>query len=337
MHFIDLPFDILERILCCLDVRDVLVCSSVCKLLQQTINESLPLRYAIALAERGMTDGTDSFASLAERLENLERYELAWRELRWQETLRFDLPAPSRYVYQEDGYLLIVDPAMCTVKVVRLPSPLRGVPQAEHNWSAPPAFLEGDGTVLIDVRLDLVVFLNHQNTAGATGTGVQARTLSTGEIHPLADARATCFIPRSPDSLNQVHRHSDQSMCLRGRHILWGDSAQGRIGYNHINCPRLFDWTNGRDVTPRLNGSVTCALTFLHDGRVIAIVFNATSAAYELWLADPERPGSEGRASVTHMLAALVPPALESARRAVCIRRQSRPAECEVRAVLLRP
>ncbi|VDB88692.1 unnamed protein product [Peniophora sp. CBMAI 1063] len=89
-------------------------------------------------------------------------------------------------------------------------------------------------------------------------------------------------------------------MSLRGRHILWGDSARGRIGNNnYITCPRLYDWANGRDVTPRLDGSVTCALTFLEGGRVISIVFAAGS--YELWISDLESPDSEGRASVTHI------------------------------------
>lgn len=159
MPFLSLPFDIHEKFLCCMGVRDVLVCSRVCKTLRNVVGTSLPLRYTIALAARGMCDGTNTSVSLAERLEKLERYELAWRELAWKESLRFELPALCRHVYQADGYLLIVNSEATSVRVARLPSPLRGAPYVEYNWSAPLGLLERRGTVLMDPSQDLVAFV----------------------------------------------------------------------------------------------------------------------------------------------------------------------------------
>lgn len=161
---LSLPYDILEKLLLSVDFCTVLVCSRVCKSLQNVVATSLPIRYAIALAARGMRDGSNRSISLAERLEMLERYELAWRELAWKESLRIELPDPCRHVYQADGYLLFIEPVHSAVRAIRLPSPLRGVSYAEYKWAAPVGFLQGHvGTVLMDPRHDLVAFLKPEN------------------------------------------------------------------------------------------------------------------------------------------------------------------------------
>ena len=161
MNLVNIPFDVLENILCNVDARTVLACNRTCKHLRHTVAASLTLQYIIALAARGLRDGPNKSLGLSEKLEKLNQYELAWRRLSWKESLRFELPsnAGSRHVYQADGYLMIVHPPDSRAQVIRLPSPLRGVSREDYSWLAPEDFYEWEGFALMDPHHDLVAFL----------------------------------------------------------------------------------------------------------------------------------------------------------------------------------
>ncbi|KZV63527.1 hypothetical protein PENSPDRAFT_757906 [Peniophora sp. CONT] len=303
MPLLSLPYDILEKLLCCLNARDVLVCGRVCKFLHDVITTSLPIRYTIALAACGMRDGLNHFENLAERVEKLERYELAWRELAWKESLRIELPIPCRHVYLADGYLLSIDSATSSVKLIRLPSPLRGSTYQEYNWDSPSEFLQGDGTVLMDPGHDLVAFL--KPSVDSKNIIFHARTF-TGEAHPLAGNSAMLSISRSPEA-QRVERDSDKWTTLKGRYLI-GDNDARHVFENgvRIGCPRIYDWTEGRDITPHLDSNVLCSMTFLDETH--ALCFVETKESVELWTADLERLDPEGRAVVTHIFQFSFPP-----------------------------
>ncbi|KZV67717.1 hypothetical protein PENSPDRAFT_754692 [Peniophora sp. CONT] len=297
MPLLSLPYDILEKLLCCLNARDVLVCGRVCKSIHDVVTTSLPVRYKIALAARGMRDGRDRSASLVEKIEKLERYELAWRELAWKESLRLELPVPCRHVYKADGYFLIVNPAAQSVSVIRLPSPLRGVSYQEYNWDAPLGFFRGEGTVLMDLGNDLVTFL--KPAVNSLDIVVDARSLSTGEIHPFAGDSTKFSISRSLGA-QQLRRDSDKWTTLRGRYIICGGDMPHVLADGvRIDCPKIHNWTTGHDVTPLLIDQVLYALTFLDDTHALCLV--AIDQSIELWIADLEYLDMEGRAVVTHI------------------------------------
>ena len=164
MPLLSLPFDVHEEILRCLDIRDILVCCRVCKLFRDVVAVSLPTRFAIALMKHGMRDGLNRSETLAKKLDMLEQYRIAWDNLAWKEAFHVKLPLPCHHVYHDDGYILVVSSETSAVRVMRIPSPLRGVSHVEYTWSAPLGFTEGDGTVVMDSRHDLVVFLKPNNT-----------------------------------------------------------------------------------------------------------------------------------------------------------------------------
>ncbi|KZV63522.1 hypothetical protein PENSPDRAFT_757902 [Peniophora sp. CONT] len=296
MPLLFLPFDILEKILCCFDARGVLVCGRVCKSLHDVVTTSLPIRYTIALAARGMRDGSNHSASIAERLDMLEKYELAWRELAWKESLRFELPDPCRHVYMDDGFLLMID-QRGHLKAARLPSPLRGVTFEEYKWNVPPGFFERPFTVLMDPHRDLVAFLRATDVPGSIT--LDARSLSTGELHPLSPPSETIHFQRSV--WDPLEEDSNASMCLWGRFLVM--KCDVVVSGVRECCPRIYDWSQGgHDVTPIRSNALVDALTFLDDTHALLLVSHRSSSDHqssELLVADLQIIDAEGRATVT--------------------------------------
>ncbi|KAH9943581.1 hypothetical protein B0H21DRAFT_779706 [Amylocystis lapponica] len=88
-----LPVEIVITILKWLDCREILLCSSVCKTLRETVKESLELQYQIELAADGMVDGPPGLMTTADRLELLLDRRRRWRMLDW--TRRVMVPIPG--------------------------------------------------------------------------------------------------------------------------------------------------------------------------------------------------------------------------------------------------
>ena len=128
MLLLDLPSDILELICGELDAYSAVSCAQACKVLHHIVATSLPVRYTIALAIRGMRAGRNESISMAERLEMLKRYEEAWFRGGREETFRITLPEPvplinhgNLHIQHADGYLLTWLADTGDVHVVRLP------------------------------------------------------------------------------------------------------------------------------------------------------------------------------------------------------------------------
>lgn len=261
MLLVDLPFDILESVLSNLDAYSAVACGLVCRLLHRVITSSLPIQYNIELAMRGMRAGNNESISLAERLEKLERYEVAWREGSWKESFRIDLRVPMRpnHICCADGHLVTWDPENGQVHVVRLPSPLRGISLAEYRWEFALAGVDRRYTrVMLDKRSNIIMFVRVTREVIDMRTTVRSDAHRLGTVYCLTcDARIVLYpfelssgrvpkpatvLPPTTVELREIRTLLGQP-CLRNEFLLLrlNDSKlrQGFAVYNWVTQRRL--------------------------------------------------------------------------------------------------
>ncbi|KZV73506.1 hypothetical protein PENSPDRAFT_682797 [Peniophora sp. CONT] len=186
MLLTDLPFDVLEALCGILDARSAIACGRVCRKLHGIISSSLRVRYNISLAARGMVDGPNKSADLAERLRNLERYEHALLRSSWVELFSIKISMDTKNVCECQGYLLVFFPQTCQVHVWRLPSPLRGVELKAYQWKAADVVPTGPNnhgrlSIVMDPANDLVLFV--QKTGSISEYQVHPYSLTSGGVH----------------------------------------------------------------------------------------------------------------------------------------------------------
>ncbi|KAH9897065.1 hypothetical protein C8Q73DRAFT_440709 [Cubamyces lactineus] len=78
LHLLDLPEELLVRILGVVDFRWIATCSKVCHRFAQLIGETTELRYRLELALAGMIDGPPSAIPKRDRMAALRAYRMAW-------------------------------------------------------------------------------------------------------------------------------------------------------------------------------------------------------------------------------------------------------------------
>jgi hypothetical protein len=136
-----------------------------CRVFRDIVSRTPPLRYALALAERGLCDGPPSPVTVVNRLELVEAYEEAWRTFSWSKHLTLELPFPHEAPYVTGGTLVQpiyeIGGILRSFVVQSIPSPLRGVP--ERRWQ-----IDFDFVVVcfvIDATQDLLVVVPSHDTA----------------------------------------------------------------------------------------------------------------------------------------------------------------------------
>ncbi|KAI0336732.1 hypothetical protein GY45DRAFT_1365691 [Cubamyces sp. BRFM 1775] len=78
LHLLELPEELLVRILGIIDLSWIVTCSKVCRRFVQVIGETTELRYRLELALAGMVDGPPSAIPKRDRLTALQAYRKAW-------------------------------------------------------------------------------------------------------------------------------------------------------------------------------------------------------------------------------------------------------------------
>ncbi|KAI0061442.1 hypothetical protein BV25DRAFT_1916815 [Artomyces pyxidatus] len=237
-----LPAELIVLILCKLDYITLLMCTQAsqvltvcitfliffeqtCHKLRSVVQDNLVLLYEIALPGCGLRQGRrdhgEPGCTLAERLESLDRYEAAWRELRW--TGQSILPEFEAHLAPEvvsgstvacqnseiegpDGPMYIVH---------RLPSSLRGA--SGRIWSFFRDGFDFDFSAM-DEGQDLAILHGH-NTVGPLVFRFLFLSLSSGDLHPLACASGSIPLSDSREPRNKI------SIC--------GDRVLGIIRRDH--------------------------------------------------------------------------------------------------------
>ncbi|KAI0063666.1 hypothetical protein BV25DRAFT_1915142 [Artomyces pyxidatus] len=172
-----------------------------------TIDTSVSLQHKLQLEACGMQDNPRGGPNLAERLERLKAYDVAWRNLDW--TGHDNYPSFSGsftpIAVSQDVVAFPVDNPQVVFK--QFPSQLRGIEGQE--WSIP---LKDVIDIGVDASQDLVVFVT-QSLSDVRWCHILLRSLATGEAHPLA--------------------------CAQDRIIKLGYARQGVDIYGDFLCVRL--------------------------------------------------------------------------------------------------
>ncbi|KAI0049445.1 hypothetical protein FA95DRAFT_1556928 [Auriscalpium vulgare] len=178
-----LPVEITVKIFEILDFQDILRCAAVCRHFKDIIEASTLLQYNVALAANGSQDGPACDMTTIERMQRLQTYSAAWRELKYTHrtevtlgtwgnvygaTIRNGVLAWSR----DDGLLLFT----------QLPSRSRRI--ARRDWSQPVGFYARE--CAIDPSQDVLVLVGTPNIDDVHPWFMQFRSLTSGESHPLA-------------------------------------------------------------------------------------------------------------------------------------------------------
>ncbi|KAI0059704.1 hypothetical protein BV25DRAFT_1828684 [Artomyces pyxidatus] len=184
-----LPNELLLGILENLPVRDVLACNATCRHLRDLITDSVTLQYAIELFACGMLDGAQGphTVPVPDRLDRLRHYAVAWERLLWTNHISLPHVAGFRLPLVVSGDTLLflhvadLDGMVSRAYVQRLPSALREIEEHRVIPRFPAHSALSDFNISSDQ--DVLVFgeLRSQHPPR-----LHIRSLSTGEIHPLA-------------------------------------------------------------------------------------------------------------------------------------------------------
>ncbi|KAF6754717.1 hypothetical protein DFP72DRAFT_898601 [Ephemerocybe angulata] len=186
-NLLALPDEILSQILSALSAVEILQSQLICFKLNSVIKSSTEIQYLIALQIAGLEDnGRRSILSQAERLERLQRGQLAWRQWKPQFTQKIEVKQPASPIYDlSGGAYFLGRESMLDLDFAVLPDSKDDV----KEWRS----ISVKETVL-DVGLcmdehDLVVVVTRKPVASQPSLldiALHPMQYSTGQPHPLA-------------------------------------------------------------------------------------------------------------------------------------------------------
>ncbi|KAI0695131.1 hypothetical protein BC835DRAFT_1273744 [Cytidiella melzeri] len=177
---LQLPTELVMKIIGLLDWRSLLACSEVCVVLRDAITSSRECQYAIELPIAGMEDGPPSNMVLTERLQRLRDHQAAWRSLQWRTDKTIDMLDGG--VWELYGGVLAHARGRDTLVFNQLPSAIRGIP--EHSWEVTPSNITSIRDFAMEPACDLLVLIEDSTEAGTFH--VHLRSMQTGQPHQEA-------------------------------------------------------------------------------------------------------------------------------------------------------
>ncbi|KAI0314866.1 hypothetical protein OF83DRAFT_407323 [Amylostereum chailletii] len=166
-----LPTELLAGVLELLDAFTLVACMLACRKLKILIDNTMSLKYILALEAAGMKDGHNSTLSLIERAHRLDAYHSAWRTLTWSDERVVTFPGDA-VAFVSGGFLVAVEPPF--VHIWQIPSKWRGVD------ARPPLRLEFPSDevhgVWIEPSEDLLAMFCEE--------GIELCSASSGLPHP---------------------------------------------------------------------------------------------------------------------------------------------------------
>ncbi|OBZ75010.1 hypothetical protein A0H81_05604 [Grifola frondosa] len=128
IHFSSLPAELIIKILLDVELHNLLACRRVCRFLSELIEDAVELRYKIALGMAGLEDGPPGGLTIAERLERVEKYQDAWRNLNFTTSS----PISSRLEKPHSGGVHSNSTVNGDVEFFQIGSPIKG--RQEMHW-----------------------------------------------------------------------------------------------------------------------------------------------------------------------------------------------------------
>ncbi|KAM6499997.1 hypothetical protein JOM56_005505 [Amanita muscaria] len=195
---ISLPRELVERIFLLPDIKSILTCRLINREFNEIIQSSTVLQYFLACKAAGVLDNPRSLLSYSERLEALNKWEDAWKNLKpvFETTIKVDHQPSTISIYAlTGGSYFLDDDNLRDLHYCRLPSS----PQDNPRWIRIPAH-PGEGRpgyfvnfALSEYEHDLMINvisseieLDQPHTQPQYSIDLVLLKFSTGEYHPLA-------------------------------------------------------------------------------------------------------------------------------------------------------
>ncbi|KZV71861.1 hypothetical protein PENSPDRAFT_733865 [Peniophora sp. CONT] len=173
-----LPNELLVLALRPLDSEDLVVCKSVCRVLNNVISTSVFLQYTLTLADYGLYDNELSVKAVGEKLQRAHLFHDALRDIRWipHFTMRFE---GQRLDHPSTPLILRNMTGSGDLSLIHSGSAIRDVP--ERHWAVvpPPATVFA---YTFNVAEDLAIL----QTMDVPRSRFHLLTMSSGAMHPEA-------------------------------------------------------------------------------------------------------------------------------------------------------
>ncbi|KAJ6455278.1 hypothetical protein C8R47DRAFT_1060832 [Mycena vitilis] len=184
ISLIDIPPELVSEIFTFLDVKTLVLCSSVCNLWHDIVQSSAEVQYTIELWADGMVRGNPGVSTHAETLEALNNKRRAWKNLEWTSKTVIEIEsltscrayelAGGVFAQQQHGRDFL---AISLSRVADEPENAR----VTHDIGIDPNDFQD---FAIDPTQDLMVFL--YVPLGGELAHLELRTMSSHEPHPRA-------------------------------------------------------------------------------------------------------------------------------------------------------
>ncbi|KZS95717.1 hypothetical protein SISNIDRAFT_451330, partial [Sistotremastrum niveocremeum HHB9708] len=249
---VDLPVELIVRILCELDLQALHVCMRVSKDFNRTIKESAVVQYQLELLSNGLVDGPPGlrrFMSAASRYQALVDLEDAWFNLRPRKETRLE-GAQHGSLYELAGGLWARgyrgrDAGGARISFRALPSVVRGLETREifHKDR-----LENIRDFAMDPGQDLFIFAERVRTFGDPGGHylINIRTITGNVQHPHALKETLEF---QDDGL---HQHEAFTFQICGPMLVVLFSFDRNDDSNSVLV--IWNWQTGKRLASREGG-----------------------------------------------------------------------------------
>ncbi|KAF8586079.1 hypothetical protein K439DRAFT_1632000 [Ramaria rubella] len=243
-----LPDESLVLILERLDLHDLYNCSLTCRLLHQTIRESVALQYHIHLLLAGAEDcGEASKITIADRLAELKTRQINWDNLQFRKRATLSMPEDCR-VWELCGGVIAYglrsesSDNTCGLAFHELPSVSRGF--IGRHWKH-SNFGISIKDFTMDPTQDLVVMVGKPSSNASRDTEeemIYLFSMISGEVHPLANSGTlTCRFEYN-------RRDTNQDYIIQ----IMGDTIGVLFHSRGVECHEqlfIWNWKSGQCLT----------------------------------------------------------------------------------------
>ncbi|KAH9950441.1 hypothetical protein B0H21DRAFT_535054, partial [Amylocystis lapponica] len=251
-----LPTELIIQILAALDVKSLLRCRQVCKLLESMIREAAALQYTIECTIAGMEDGPPSDLAIAERRAKLRSHQDAWGNCQFSASQ--SIPMLQGGVWELCGGVLAQSGNPTSLTFMQLPSKIRGIQGKE--WT-----IEDVGFVIRDFTMDpaqnlLVMVETPREWRSDDAFYIHLRALDTSVSYPASPQPSV--LEHSPDGDNYSYVIQISAQYL-GVLFVSGDENKRELV--------IWNWKTGARIM-RLCGTDLSSFVFLDDTHIVVAV-----------------------------------------------------------------
>ncbi|KAG5649615.1 hypothetical protein H0H81_002831, partial [Sphagnurus paluster] len=272
---LELPPELILRVLCHLDLIDLLRASQVHSKLHRTIQSFPVLQYRIATQSACVEDNEHSDLPVSERLRILKNREEAWATCRIDFWRTIPLPhKPSDIDDLTGGIYFSIDESHHILHYLRLPSSISD----EVKWEkidVPKRLIAIGLSIYQHDLIALITLSPHPKKEDKNVLEIQLLKFSTGAPHPRADMSVLSVCELTDDDLAIY-------IEIVGPHLALNINFCSSISPNVQNYLCVFDWMTGeRKMSIPLTLNRYSGLVFLSEE--IMLLPDANASALDVW------------------------------------------------------